>query len=338
MTVTSTESLEAVHTLVEPKIRLLLDRLDLPTRLVAGYHLGYWDASGAPGIGGGKSLRPALALLSARAGGACAARGVPAAVAVELAHNFSLLHDDVMDSDAQRRHRPTAWAVFGTAAAILAGDALLSLAAETVGTAPEAATTRSASRCLGLAVQRLIAGQAADLSFERYERVGVAEYLAMAWDKTAALLSCASSLGAVLCDAPPRTTIGLARFGGHLGMAYQFVDDLLGIWGVAEHTGKPVLSDLRARKKTAPVVWAASSGTRAGEAFGELYRTARELRPAELALAAHLLEECGARKWTEHSADERLAAALSELDRLPIAADVHAELAGLARFVTARDH
>ena len=116
-------------------------RLSPDVRAVAAYHLGLADADGTPSaaVPSGKALRPALALLSARAAGASPERGVPAAVAVELVHNFSLLHDDIMDGDTERRHRPTAWTVYGVGAAILAGDALLALAQDILleGTAPE---------------------------------------------------------------------------------------------------------------------------------------------------------------------------------------------------------
>jgi geranylgeranyl diphosphate synthase type I len=121
---------------------------------VAGYHLGLCDAAGKPTgtPAGGKALRPALTLLSARAAGAPAEQAVPAAVAVELVHNFSLLHDDIMDGDTERRHRPTAWTVFGIGSAILAGDALQALANDLLlEGAPRRSGRRDACRprCIG---------------------------------------------------------------------------------------------------------------------------------------------------------------------------------------------
>ena len=189
-----------------------------------------------------------------------------AAVAVELVHNFSLLHDDIMDNDTERRHRPTAWTVFGVGAAILAGDALLALAQDMLleDGHPQGAW---AARCLSAAVQRLIGGQGSDLAFEKREDVTLAECLDMAGDKTAALMACACSIGAVHLGAPPALAMGLAGFGAHVGLAFQLTDDLLGIWGAPEVTGKPVRADLRARKKSLPVVAALTSGT---PAAGEL--------------------------------------------------------------------
>ena len=324
--------------LVRAELRTRLDGLDERTRHIAGYHLGYWDADGAPYDGGsGKGLRPALALLSARAAGQPAETGLPAAVAVELVHNFSLLHDDVIDGDAERRHRPTAWAAFGVGPAILAGDALLNLAGEVLGetAAPGA---REAADSLATAVRRLIAGQAADIEFEQRSTVGLDECLQMARDKTAALLSCSAALGAVLHGAPAALTGGLAGFGERLGLAFQLVDDLLGIWGTPERTGKPVGSDLRTRKKSVPVVRALTSGVPAASRLAELYAMPGELTRDELDLAAGLIVETGAREWTEQKAHRLLAEAVTELDGLELPVDVRAELIDLARLVTGRDH
>ena len=256
---------ETARDLVGPAIAAAVDRLSPEVRTVAAYHLGL-DGSGA-----GKALRPALALLSARAAGASPERGVPAAVAVELVHNFSLLHDDIMDGDTERRHRPTAWTVHGVGAAILAGDALLALAQDIL-LEDTAAQGTWAARCLSAAVLRLIAGQGADLAFEQRNDVNLPECLTMAGDKTAALMACACSIGAIHVGAPPGLAMGLAGFGAHAGLAFQLTDDLLGIWGAPEVTGKPVRADLRARKKSLPVVAALTSGSagrgRAGRPAG----------------------------------------------------------------------
>src|ERR1700678_677497 len=231
--------------LVGPANEAAINRLSPRVRRVAAYHYGLADPEGNPvRVGSGKALRPALALLSARAAGVAPERGVSAAVAVELVHNFSLLHDDIMDNDTERRHRPTAWTVFGVGAAILAGDALLALAQDLLledGT-PQGAW---AARCLSAAVQRLIGGQGSDLAFEMRADVPLAECLDMAGDKTAALMACACSIGAVHLGAPPTLAMGLAGFGAHVGLAFQLTDDLLGIWGAPEVTGQPVRADLR---------------------------------------------------------------------------------------------
>src|ERR1700742_5021396 len=131
MTMTLSPTLQRSRDMVLPAMRAAVERMDPTSAAISSYHLGWTDENGeAQKSSGGKAMRPALALLSARAAGAPAEIGVPGAVAVELVHNFSLLHDDVMDGDTERRHRRTVWAIWGAPAAILAGDALLALAHE----------------------------------------------------------------------------------------------------------------------------------------------------------------------------------------------------------------
>jgi geranylgeranyl diphosphate synthase, type I len=330
------EGVVLARDLVSPAMEAAIARLTPDVRKVAAYHLGLADAEGNPVRGGsGKALRPALALLSARAAGAPPERGVTAAVAVELVHNFSLLHDDIMDGDTERRHRPTAWTIFGVGPAILAGDALLALAQELLleSEAPQGAW---AARCLSAAVTRLIAGQGSDLAFEKRDDVTLAECLEMAGDKTAALMACACSIGAVHLGAPPSLAMSLAGFGAHVGLAFQLTDDLLGIWGAPEVTGKPVRADLRARKKSLPVVAALSSGTPQAEELRALLASPGPLSEDDLIRAADLVGAADGRKWAELEADAQLAAANASLAEVDIPADVRAELTAIAEFITAR--
>ncbi|MGH3449005.1 MAG: polyprenyl synthetase family protein, partial [Nocardioidaceae bacterium] len=246
-------------------------------------------------------------------------------------------HDDVMDGDEQRHHRPTAWTHFGTSAAILAGDALLSLANEVLAET-SSPTVPWAVRCVNATTRRLIAGQAADLAFETRDDVTVDECLQMASDKTGALLACAASLGAVIVDAPARVALGLADYGNHLGMAFQLVDDLLGIWGSSERTGKPVWSDLRARKKSLPVVAALQAGGPATDRLRALYALDRPLEDAELAEAAGLVEETGGRAWAEAAAERESSQAVAVLTDLALPGRVQDELGALTSMLSERDH
>jgi geranylgeranyl diphosphate synthase type I len=330
------EGLSYSWELIQPSLRSALDRLDPGVRHLCGYHLGFWDEQGEPDRPRGKGVRGVLALLSAQAAGAPVEVGLPAAAAVELVHNFSLLHDDLMDGDRTRRHRPTVWAVFGSGQAILAGDALLGLADEVLAEAPSA--NRSwAIRCLAASTRRLIAGQLADLAFETRRDVTLNECLQMAADKTAALLSCAASIGAVLANTPADLTLRLAQFGEHLGVAYQLIDDILGIWGSPETTGKPVLSDLRAKKKSLPVVAALTSPTAAGERLAGLYLTDAQLTEPLLEEAADLVQQAGGRAWAENTADAELASALELIRGDEIPFDVAEELRRLAIRLSGRD-
>ncbi|MEU0556048.1 family 2 encapsulin nanocompartment cargo protein polyprenyl transferase [Dactylosporangium sp. NPDC006015] len=321
---------------VMPALRAAVDTLPATMRHVAGYHFGWWDEHGRPvDADPGKALRPALVLLGAAAVGG-AGQAVTGAVAVELVHNFSLLHDDVMDGDATRRHRPTAWSVFGTSAAILAGDALLTLAMDTLLASGHPAATR-ATGMLGAAVQRLIDGQSADLDFERRADVDVEACLAMAQAKTGALLGSACAIGALLGGGRPAQVLRLAQFGEDLGLAFQFADDLLGIWGDPATTGKPVHSDLRSRKKSLPVVAALTSGTPAGLELAAFYTGAGALPEPRVGRAATLVEAAGARMWSQAQADQLLVRALDALAAAEADPLVEAELCELARFATRRD-
>ncbi|MGK5499351.1 polyprenyl synthetase family protein [Streptomyces sp. URMC 125] len=337
--------LERGRTLATPGLRSVVARLAPPMDTVAAYHFGWIDAQGRPAAGdGGKAVRPALALLSAEAAGAAPETGVPGAVAVELVHNFSLLHDDLMDGDEQRRHRDTVWKVHGPAQAILVGDALFALAGEVL-LEPGTAEAARAARRLTLASRKLIDGQAQDISYEHREKVTVAECLEMEGNKTGALLACASSIGAVLGGADDAAADALEAYGYHLGLAFQAVDDLLGIWGDPEATGKRTWSDLRQRKKSLPVVAALAGGGPASRRLAELLaadaaksqREFEDFSEEEFAARAALIEEAGGREWTAQEARRRHATALEALEGVDMPAGVRERFAALADFVVVRE-
>lgn len=322
---------------VDPALRAAVGELPASMRHIAGYHLGWWDQHGDPaGSGGGKAIRPTLALLAAQAAGGDVESALPAAVAVELVHNFSLLHDDVMDRDAIRRGRPTVWAVFGSADAILAGDALLALAFDVLAAGGRAVA--EGVQMLSAAVLSLVDGQQADLDFEAREQVDVAECVTMAGKKTAALLGCATALGATVTGAPPEQVTHLRGFAESLGLAFQHVDDLLGIWGDPAVTGKPAHADLYRRKKTLPVVAALVSGTAAGRELAELYQHERALSAVDAVRTAELVELAGGRSWSQNQATELLTRALGQLKAAEPSPRPGAELSALAHLVIHREH
>ncbi|MEU6714093.1 polyprenyl synthetase family protein [Nonomuraea sp. NPDC046802] len=328
---------EAARELVEPVLREAVGRLDPHSARVARYHFGWTDEDGRPRAAGGKALRPTLVVLSARAAGADVERCLPAAAAVELVHAFSLLHDDVMDDDPVRRHRPAAWTVFGRAQAILCGNALLVLAGELLleqGTSGYVA----AARALDQATLSLIAGQALDLEFQDRDDVTREECVLMSRHKTASLLACACSIGVTAVQGPVPLAACLAAFGIEAGLAFQLADDLLGIWGKSEVTGKPVLSDLRTRKKSLPVVAALTGRTQAGDRLAELLARPGPLTETDLHDAAHLVEQAGGRTWAESEAERRLDAAARCLADADLPADVRTEFLTIARFIASRDH
>ncbi|MFD0688275.1 family 2 encapsulin nanocompartment cargo protein polyprenyl transferase [Actinomadura fibrosa] len=324
------------RSLLDPALRDAIDTMPGSMRDIAAFHFGWQDERGRPtGGSGGKAVRPALTLLTARAVGGTAAAALPAAVAVELAHNFSLVHDDVMDGDRTRRHRPTVWAAYGVNAAILAGDAMLAAALEALADGPvPAAGVRVVSR----AVLDLVEGQSADVAFERRRDVSVEECLAMAGRKTGALLGGACALGALHGGGSPAQVARLTAFGERLGLAFQLVDDLLGIWGDPAITGKPVHSDLFNHKKSLPVVAALNSGTPASGELAALYLRDAPLSGDEPARAAALVETAGGRSWATALAADLLTEALAELDAATPVPSAAAELRSLAELMTRRDH
>jgi geranylgeranyl diphosphate synthase type I len=322
---------------VQPALRETVANLPAPLSQVAGYHFGWLDASGAPdNADAGKAIRPALTLLCAQAADAQPQQAVAAAVAVELVHNFSLLHDDVMDRDRMRRHRATAWTVFGSSLSILTGDALLALApAQLAATGEEWGLT--AIEWLNRSVVELCVGQAEDLDFEKRDDVRVDECLRMARAKTGSLLGCSCALGALAGGAGGERTQLLREFGERVGLAFQLVDDLLGIWGDPKKTGKPVFSDLVNRKQSLPVVAALNSGTASGGELAALYLAESELDERGLAHAADLIERSGGRAWAQRRADEELAASISCLRAAACPPEPTDALIALATLMVDRD-
>ena len=330
-------ALDRGRALIESSLREAVSRLDDDTRLMASYHLGWCERDGREVVApSGKGVRPSMVLMAGEALGAAPEDLVAGAVAVELVHNFSLIHDDLMDRDSERHHRPTVWSVWGDPMAVLVGDALLSLAHEVLDGSPSPSAA-SAARALDRATRELIHGQVLDVAFERRSDVTLSECLEMAAGKTGALLGVSAELGAILAGAPASSTRALRRYGQEVGLAFQLIDDLLGIWGWPERTGKPVFSDLRSRKKTMPVVWAVQNGGAPGQELATWLAESDE--PGELALrrAADLVDRAGGRGWAQREAQVRVEVALATLEGLGLHPTHREQLCRLARFVVERD-
>ncbi|NRQ33618.1 polyprenyl synthetase family protein [Nonomuraea sp. NN258] len=303
---------------------------------MAAYAFGWCDVDGDPcGGDGGKGLRPALAVLSAEAVGADGEHAVAGAVTVELVHAFSIVHDDIMDGDERRRDRLTVWKAYGLGPAVLAGDALLAQAIDTLG---RASGGPAATRLISGTLVDVVRGQADDLAFESRPWTGahavtLQEYTSMAARKTGALTGCASALGAVLGAAPGPLIGAMGEMGRQLGLALQAVDDLLGIWGDPSVTGKPVHSDVRRQKKTLPLIAALLADTTAARELAALLEAPQ---PPDPHLVAALAEEAGGRSFARNAARRHLDRARATLrdPRLdPVAAD---ELRDLTDFLAER--
>ena len=285
------------------------------------YHLGWLDEQLEPvEAPAGKRLRPLICLLAAEACGGTAADVVPAAVALEMLHNFTLIHDDVEDGDAIRHHRPTVWKLWGVPQAVNAGDGMHVLAHLTLlqladrGTPAE--TVVDVQRRMAECSLIITEGQHLDLAFEKRDDVSPADYLDMIARKSAALTTCAAELGAVLAGASEATQEALATYGFELGMAFQIRDDVLGIWGDAGTTGKPA-GDLRRRKKTLPTLYALSRAEGDDEAALRDLFAADEPSDREVSRAMAALDRTGARAHCERMVGRYSSTARAQLEALP---------------------
>ncbi|WP_405137344.1 polyprenyl synthetase family protein [Nocardia sp. NBC_01388] len=326
--------LAAARTAIEPVLRSAVESLSEPLNHMAGYHFGWCDTDGTAVTGvQGKALRPALTFAAAAACGGSTEQAVHAAAAVELLHNFSLVHDDVMDQDPFRHGRPTVWRVWGETNATLLGDALQALALGVLSDGvPELVTSEAVIR-LARATVTLCRGQYEDCAFASRSTVSVEEYLNMAAGKTGALLGCASALGALCAGADHRVVSGMHTFGNELGLVFQLVDDAIDIWGDPAVTGKPAHSDLMQRKQSFPVVSALASDTVHGRELARMYQARQPMTTQRAARAADLVEKAGGRQHTLGRAAAALEAALQALPPEVAAGD----LTALAELVAHRD-
>lgn len=255
----------------------------------------------------GKRLRPRLVMAAAASYGCDLDRTLAACAAIELLHNYSLVHDDIEDGDRLRRGRETLWASFGLAHGINAGDfigALAQLALRPLVEKLEAQTAFDMSMDLAHANLRMCEGQALDLALESGAKASIDAYLEMIESKTAALFACAAGLGARCAGAPGSEIERCASIGRLFGLGFQIHDDLSGIWGNTADTGKMAAGDLARRKKTFPVVWAmAHDPAEAGRAIAQAYEQPHG--PSDTAVArlrAHL-EACGSYNAARSAAD-----------------------------------
>jgi len=332
--------LERYQDAVVAELRTAVERSGQPPFTLMRYHLGWEDAQGRPIEGrGGKLLRPALLLLSCEAAGGDWPNALPAAAAVELLHNFTLLHDDVEDASALRHGRDTVWRVWGQAEAINAGDGMFALAHLTLLRLSEcghdAERVLAAARLLDEATLLLCEGQHRDLRYEDQRRITRDDYLAMIEGKTASLLAACCGIGALLGGANDAAVRGLQEYGRRLGLAFQIRDDLLGCWGDASETGKSSGDDIRAGKQSYPIVVALerASDEERGRLASLLGRA--DLSPDDMSRARALLERLGARDDGERTAREHAEAAIEALRGLTLGDERH-ELEALARFAAER--
>ena len=305
--------------------------------------MGWADVEGKPRAATeGKALRPTLCLFACEATGGPVRRALPAAVSLELIHNFSLIHDDIQDRDETRHHRPTVWAVWGEPKALVAGNTLRAIADMSLGRlADHGVAFEEALRVSALLTEaylEMIEGQYLDISYEGRPDISIADYLNMISKKTGALIRCALNLGAIIGTQDETTVQAFHDCGRSLGFVFQIRDDVLGIWGDEEATGKPVGADIRRKKNTLPVVFAMS------QAQGEDIETLLSIYhgPAvgdeEVATVLDILERIGAQEYAQNLAAEHRQQALESLDGVELAPEVKRDIEDLAQFLLVRQY
>lgn len=275
------------------------------------YHMG-WNADDETTVLRGKRIRPLLVLLVCSAAGGDWSLALPGAAAVELIHNFSLIHDDIEDRSPLRRGRPTVWEKWGVPQAINTGDAMFSLAhLEAVRFAHMVNPSNGlqAVEFLQNTCLHLTQGQYLDLSYETRDDLAVDDYWLMVEGKTAALLASCAELGALAAYSNEQVSNKYREFGRLLGMAFQVQDDLLGIWGNSSLTGKSSQSDLVTGKITLPIIYGLSRG---GE-FSARWKSG-PIQPAEVPAVISLLEREGGKEFTHNEADRFFDEAISTLE------------------------
>ena len=304
------------------------------------YHMGWQDEYGHRcRKESGKFIRSSLCLLSCQAVGGNTSQAVPAAAAVELVHNFSLIHDDIEDASYERHHRPTAWKLWGQSQAINAGDATFTLAyLALVGLKQKGIAGEGIVHCaevLSRACLELCEGQYLDIKYENRLDITVENYLDMAARKTATLFAASTSLGAYLGSENSELVDLFRLFGRALGIAFQIHDDILGIWGAPETVGKSA-DDIRQRKKTLPVAYALQSSKGAARERLRRFYSKKSIEGEDIKEVTEILDDVNARNYAENVARQYYRNALAHLDATGLGTSSLAPVRETAGFLLTR--
>jgi len=288
----------------------------------------------------GKFIRSTLCLLCCQAVGGNASQAIPAAAAIELIHNFSLIHDDIEDASHERHHRPTVWKLWGESQAINAGDAMFTLAYLALLRLREKgiadAKIAMCAEMLSLACLELCEGQYLDVEYENRLDITVEDYLDMAAKKTAALFAVSTSLGAYVGSRNSDLVDSFCLFGRELGMVFQIHDDILGIWGMEDTVGKSA-GDINQRKKTLPVAYGLQNSEGATRnRLGKLY-SQKSIEGEDIEEVIKILDDLGARNYAENAAEQYYHKALAHLEATGLGISSLAPLKEAANLLLKRD-
>jgi geranylgeranyl diphosphate synthase type I len=302
--------LPLVETELHRQVNILDERHTVSLYDMLAYHMG-WNGEGAGPDTQGKRIRSLLLLLTCASCNGDWMLALPASAAVELVHNFSLVHDDIQDNSPKRRGRDAVWKKWGMPQGINTGDALFvlsNLAVLDLARSFPAETVIKLASTLHTACLNLTRGQYLDISYERLDEVTIEDYWMMVSDKTAALFSACCSLGAILSETDVEIQDAYRNFGHYLGLAFQVQDDFLGIWGDSALTGKSAESDLLSGKKSLPVLF----GLEKRGSFAERWKKG-PLKPDEVSGMAEQLSTEGGRLFTMEASDQMTDLALQSL-------------------------
>lgn len=307
------------------------------------YHMGWADPDFTPQqTYPGKRMRPFLLLLVCEAVGGKWQAALPAAAAIELLHNFSLIHDDIEDHSPVRRGRPTVWSLWGIPHSVNVGDIMFSHAHLAISRLQQTGfppgTVQTAFALLNRVCISLCQGQYLDLEYEGRLEVDVPLYMKMIENKTAALIACAAEMGALMGGASQATMKQYRRFGRELGLGFQIVDDILGTWGDPRITGKPVHDDLRAKKKTLPVIHAMDVERDLGQEAMRDLCSRKELSDEGIEGMLAILRETGSRQYAQDTVNQCRARALEALEATGIDNEAQQALFALPSSVLNREH
>ncbi len=326
---------------IEKELKEIIGKKTLPFYNMLRYHMGWVDEDGNEiESSGGKYLRATLCLLACQALSGNYQKALPLAAAIELVHNFSLVHDDIQDGDLQRRHKPTVWSVWGKPQAINAGSAMRVMATLSILKLEKfgilykkqiAAINILDSNCL-----KMIEGQYLDIDYETREHVSLGQYLDMIKKKTAALIQASIQMGAVI-NIGGKSLEEFKNLGLNIGLAFQIKDDVLGIWGNDKKTGKPKGNDIKKKKKSFPIVFCLeNSNKKIRKIFLNTYRK-KKIKDGDVKSVLELLDRVEAKKYSDEMALKYYKKALDNIEKLPIDAASKGHFEDIARFLVLRE-
>lgn len=290
----------------------------------------------------GKALRPTLCLLACAATGGSTKQAIPLAVAIEFIHNFSLIHDDIQDCDKTRHHRPTLWTLTGVPKAISAGNILRTTADSSLhnltNAGIETEKVLEAISVLTKACLEMIEGQYLDVSYEGTPNISIDDYLNMIAKKTGALIRSSLHLGALIGTSNRSTINAFLSCGQSLGYLFQITDDILGIWGNENATGKPVGSDLKRKKKSLPVVHLMTQASEKNKnILIETYRKPH-LSDKDINNIIDLMNCTKTKEYAQALAKTHCDKALESLGGIELTSEARNDLEELIGFLFYRDH